>query len=154
MVDVFLYRDGTSSDDVICGHIRAAASIASPVFDHLPAARAFLGDQRPQPLSHLRRILALAGDDIVGFVDFDPPVGYVKLLFVLPVWQGRGIARTLLSRAATCSTQPLNLKTQSVNDRALAFYLGVGFDVTKAEVEADWHGAQVVWLTLCRDEAP
>ena len=151
MVNVFEYRDGASDDDVICGQIRAAASIASPVFDRLPAAQDFLGDQGPQPLSSLRRLMAMKDDEVVGFADFNPLDGYVKMLFVLPVWQGHGIAGELLARVAEASEAPLNLRTQAVNDGALVFYLGRGFKVIAGGVEANWYGARVVWLTLRQD---
>jgi GNAT superfamily N-acetyltransferase len=153
MVNVFEYRDGAPGDDVICGQIRAAAAIASPVYARLPAAQEFLGDQGPQPLSSLRRIMAMKDDEVVGFTDFNPLDGYVKMLFVLPVWQGHGIAGELLARVAEASEAPLNLRTQAVNDGALAFYLGHGFKIVDGAVEADWHGARVVWLTLRQEGA-
>jgi ribosomal protein S18 acetylase RimI-like enzyme len=150
MVNVFEYKSGTTADDAACGCIRAAASKASTVIDRLPDAQAFLSDTAPQNLSSLHRIIALNERQIVGFVDFNPLDGYVKMLFVDPEWQGQGVASELLQMANGASEVPLNLRTQAVNDGALAFYLGQGFEVVRGELEADWHGARVVWITLSK----
>jgi len=151
MVNGVEFKIGTVANGVICGQIRASASVASPVYARLPAAQQFLGDRGPQPLSNLSRLLATKDEETVGFADFNRLDGYVKMLFVLPAWQGRGIAGELLARAAEASQAPLNLRTQAVNDGALGFYLRHGFKVVAGAVEANWHGARVVWLSLRQD---
>ena len=144
------YREGNGTDDAACGLVRAAASVASPVFQRLPGAQDFLRDLAPQDLGGRQRFVASIDDLIVGFTDFDMADGYVKMLFVEPAQQGQGIAGRLLHMAAEAAAAPLHLHTQAVNDDAIAFYLGQRFQITGGRVEADWHGARVVWLRLER----
>ncbi len=144
---------GQASDDAACGMVRAAANRDSMVYDRLRPAQPLFQDNSPQPLGVLSRFVAVSSGETVGFADYEPASGYVKMLFVTPKHQGQGIASALLDLCGRACAVPLKLKTQSVNDGALAFYLKQGFRITGGYGEDDWHGTPVVWIELEREPA-
>ncbi len=148
MSSVYTIRVGGPQDDAACGKLRAAASIASPVFRRLPKAQTFLADDGPEPINDLHRFIAIADGKPAGFVDYSVDDGYIKMLFVDPTHQGQGLAAALLGRAGDAVLLPLHLRTQAVNDGALAFYLARGFAIVGGEIEPDWQGERVVWIKL------
>ena len=150
MILEFELRVGSAADDATCGLVRSAASKASVVYARLEKAQSFLADDGPQELENMNRFVACRDDKVVGFIDYNAADGYVKMLFVEPALQGQGLATELLRLAAQGAKVPLHLRTQAVNDGALAFYLGQGFQIIDGEVENNWHGDSVVWITLSR----
>ena len=57
--------------------------------------------------------------------------GFVEQLYVLPESQGKGIGRLLINRCKEQSPTGLQLWCFQQNDRALAFYAAMGFEVVR-----------------------
>jgi putative acetyltransferase len=76
--------------------------------------------------------LAVAEDDLVGFVTVDPRTGYLDQIVVAPERWGSDIAAVLLAEAKRVSPAGLDLDVNTDNDRAIRFYTKQGFVVSGA----------------------
>lgn len=98
------------------------------------------------------QMLALAGDAIVGQVEFwirpyeGRDVGYVSLFYLTPDWRGRGLGVELVERAEryfrTHGMTEYQLRVSELNKRALGFYLRQGF----VKLAAEERDGIVTWL--------
>jgi putative acetyltransferase len=77
-------------------------------------------------------VLAVAGDDLVGFVTVDPRTGYLDQIVVAPERWGSEIAALLLAEAKRISRAGLDLDVNTDNDRAVRFYKKCGFVISGA----------------------
>ena len=86
-----------------------------------------------QAMSDRASVVAVRGDEVVGFSDVDGD-GYIDMLFVSPRLVRRGIARTLLGfveqRARSAATPEL---TSDVSVAARPFFESVGFHVVREQ---------------------
>jgi putative acetyltransferase len=74
-------------------------------------------------------VLAVADDDLIGFVTVDPRTGYLDQIVVAPELWGSDIAAMLLAEAKRVSPAGLDLDVNTDNDRAIRFYTKQGFFV-------------------------
>jgi len=95
------------------------------------------GQRRPWFLDHVRGLEAAGartvcafdgGDQLLGFVTFDPAAAYLDQLVVAPRAKGSGAARRLLGEALRLSPSGLTLDVNQDNARALHFYEREGFE--------------------------
>ena len=75
-------------------------------------------------------MLAVAGDELVGFVTVDARTGYLDQIVVAPERWGSDIAATLLAEAKHVSPAGLDLDVNTDNERATRFYTKQGFVVS------------------------
>ena len=75
-------------------------------------------------------MLAVAGDELVGFVTVDPRTGYLDQIVVAPERWGSDIAAALLAEAKRVSPAGLDLDVNTDNERATRFYTKQGFVVS------------------------
>jgi putative acetyltransferase len=77
-------------------------------------------------------MLAVAGDELVGFVTVDARTGYLDQIVVAPERWGSDIAATLLAEAKHVSPAGLDLDVNTDNNRAIRFYTKQRFVVSGA----------------------
>jgi putative acetyltransferase len=77
-------------------------------------------------------VLAVAGDELAGFVTVDPRTGYLDQIVVAPERWGSDTAALLLAEAKRISPAGLDLDVNTDNDRAIRFYTKQGFVVSSA----------------------
>jgi putative acetyltransferase len=75
-------------------------------------------------------VLAVAGNDLVGFVTVDQTTRYLDQIVVAPEHWGSAIAAMLLIEARRLSPAGLDLDVNTDNDRAIRFYKKCGFVVS------------------------
>jgi len=75
-------------------------------------------------------MLAVAGDELVGFVTVDPRTGYLDQIVVAPERWGSDVAAALLAEAKRVSPAGLDLDVNTDNERATRFYTKQGFVVS------------------------
>ena len=78
-------------------------------------------------------LVAVHGDEPIGFVSWWPPGDFIHHLFVLPAYQGAGIGRELLAECLQRIGRPAQLKCLCRNESALAFYQRHGWKVEDRE---------------------
>ena len=141
-------RPGMPDDDPRCGIVVSASALSSVVASRVPHARTLFEDTSPFASEEPRRLVAERRGDVVGFVDFNPAIGYVKNLHVAPEHLGTGVGGMLLSAAETEIDGRTTLKAMAVNDTALGWYLRRGYGIVGGMLEDNWHGGPVVWIML------
>ncbi|WP_299616266.1 GNAT family N-acetyltransferase [Pelagibius sp.] len=145
-------REGDVGDDAACGAIVGAAASTSAYAPRVPHAAALLGDRSPLSQAGRHRIVAEAGGQVLGFVEFlqdqTEGGGHVKYLFVQPEAQGRGLGDALLAAAEAAIEGTVTLNVLSVNDRGLRWYMRRGYRIVEGNLEEDWEGGPAIWLTL------
>jgi putative acetyltransferase len=77
-------------------------------------------------------VVAVAGDELAGFVTVDPRTGYLDQIVVAPERWGSDVAAMLLAEAKRISPAGLDLAVNTDNDRAIRFYQKQGFAVSGA----------------------
>ena len=77
-------RPARPEDDIRCGQIIAAATMASSLPDCLPHASAMFEDGSPLAPEGRRRLIAELPDFVAGFADVSINRGHVRYLFVDP----------------------------------------------------------------------
>ena len=82
-------------------------------------------------------LVALFGQEPVGFVSWWPPQNFIHHLFVDPQWLRRGVGRGLLNASLKQIPRPVRLKCQLRNENARAFYMSQGWEVEKQEENAN-----------------
>lgn len=87
-----------------------------------PRLADFLADSRGE-----RVMVAIFGNEIVGFASLSEWDHFLHLLFVKEGWQGYGIGARLLEWARQAVTEPLELKVVLANVGAQRFYDREGF---------------------------
>jgi putative acetyltransferase len=75
-------------------------------------------------------MLAVAGDELVGFVTVDPRTGYLDQIVVAPERWGSDVAAALLAEAKRVSPAGLDLDVNTDNERATRVYTKQGFVVS------------------------
>lgn len=117
---------------------------------HLPALRQlFLASRRAtfhwQPVDRFKLydldqaiegesiLVALLGQEPIGFVAWWPPGDFVHHLYVSPAWLRRGIGQKLLSACLHQMGRPARLKCLCQNENAVGFYLSSGWEVEQQE---------------------
>jgi len=101
-------------------------------FDWLPADSFRLADLDEQ-IEGETLLVAVHGEDPVGFVAWWPPGEFIHHLFVAPRWQGRGIGSALLAACLEQIGRPAQLKCLCRNTTALAYYEQRGWRIAKRE---------------------
>ncbi len=89
--------------------------------------------------------VALLNGQVVGYIAFFEPEWFVHHLFIDPKAQGARVGTALLGYVANLAgAEPLSLKCQLDNRKALAFYAAFGF------AETDERGVNEYgdWITL------
>ncbi|MDJ1158269.1 GNAT family N-acetyltransferase [Chelatococcus sp. SYSU_G07232] len=120
-------RPFVPGDDAACRALASRAAMSS-YGERLPDARAALADPATPLEAVALRLVALADDAIVGFVDVEGH--HVANLFVDPAVQGRQIGAALLSEAEARIAGDVTLNVFIVNPRARAFYERHGYVCT------------------------
>jgi ribosomal protein S18 acetylase RimI-like enzyme len=148
---------------------RDAAAIGK-VFDAaVGAGWTYLGDLAAEPMFTAEdwerlvadhqppNLLLVAVDEtggVVGYTAAHPEDGEMFLLFVHPVYAGRGVGRALLAaaddalRAAGCTEAYLFVHEQ--NERALAVYAAAGYRPDGSDRVSDFRGTRVRELRLVK----
>jgi putative acetyltransferase len=75
-------------------------------------------------------MVAVAGEDLVGFVTVDPMSFDLDQLVVAPETWGIGVAAALLAEARRISPRGLDLHVNQDNERAIRFYRKHGFVIS------------------------
>lgn len=144
----------TAPYDIRCaglGDLEAAAALFQRV------ARATLPWQDPETNSAAAFLhhseaeivwVAVSGGAVIGLATLYEPESFLHSLYVDSGWQGRGVGKALLEVASGAAREPLSLKTDVSNERALRFYLREGFAVTE---RGETDGS--AWIRLRRDRA-
>jgi ribosomal protein S18 acetylase RimI-like enzyme len=78
-------------------------------------------------------LIALRAQEPIGFVAWWPPGEFVHHLFISPEHLRRGIGRALLCAAVEQLGRPARLKCLCRNEKALAFYQRMGWEVEQRE---------------------
>lgn len=144
-------RWSAAADDVACGLLIGEALRAAPYRAGLAQALPFIADDAPMsiPSGH-QRIVACAGQDIVGAAQFAPEAGYLDYLFIAPSHQGRRLGLRMLREVEHHARSPLRLVVLSFNEPARRFYERAGYIVEREESEDDWYGQRIVWIAMAR----
>ena len=88
--------------------------------------------------------------EVLGFADYAHARCHLRYLFVDPAAQGRGLGGKLVDAVqAALGAEPITLTCFAVNDRALAWYLRHGFQITGGGF-MDLAGREVVEIYLRR----
>ena len=86
------------------------------------------------------------GGRVAAFVSIYPPQSFIHHLYVLPVYQKRGIAKALISHLRNKFELPLSLKCESNNEGAISFYKKTGWKLFNSGSEID--GTEYILMTL------
>ena len=105
---------------------------AYPGIDFAARLEWWRGRWRGELVPSAEIVLAVAGDELAGFVTVDPRTGYLDQIVVPPERWGSGIAAMLLIEAKRISPAGLDLDVNTDNDRAIRFYTKQGFVVSSA----------------------
>ena len=92
---------------------------------------------------------ALIGDQITAFISVYPPQSFVHHLYVLPVFQRKGIGSELINYIRKVYESPLSLKCEKGNKPAIQFYKRMGWEIFNTGSEID--GTEYILLTLDLD---
>lgn len=132
-------REARPNDREILAGVRRASiqGVASPHYSH-QEINAWLTPAPPGPSTAgrpgLQRFVAEYRDVVIGFSAWESGTGWVRAVYVLPEWSGKGAGSALLARievaARTQGTQTLRLYA-SLN--AVDFYRNRGF-VSEKEI--------------------
>jgi GNAT superfamily N-acetyltransferase len=133
-VPEFHYREATSADVPAMERCRAADVAAGPADTRMAAY--LEGEHHPQQaLAARAAIVALTGDDVVGYIAAHATTRYgcageVQYLYVAPAYRRRGVARQLL-RSAARWLQAQGIRRVCVNanletEGAVPFYVTQG----------------------------
>jgi GNAT superfamily N-acetyltransferase len=144
-------RHGTSLDDIICQGIMELA-LDDPVIPD-PETRSSVENQNRFPLPKLggRRLIARIDRKDVTFVDYLIAKQHIKYLFVHPGYQRKGIGGRLLTLAQEQIKDAISVNVLSINEKAVLWYLGRGFKVSKRWLER-FNGKKTAWLKLTRSD--
>jgi ribosomal protein S18 acetylase RimI-like enzyme len=78
--------------------------------------------------------LALAGQQLVGFLATEPAVSVLDQLFIAPDMKRKGIGKALLARAKAEMPDGFTLRTAVENFDACAFYERCGLERVRTEI--------------------
>lgn len=95
-------------------------------FSWLPPERFRLNDFKRETEGE-SILVAEAGGRIVGFASFWEPDCFLHHLYVDPTMLRKGISRALIAALVPLCDRPLELKCQTNNRTAMAFYRRLGF---------------------------
>ena len=143
-------RAGTDDDDAVCGHIIAAATMASLLPQRLPHALEKWRDSSPLPRDGRTRLVAELAGSAQGFADYSPGRGHLRYLFVAPDAQGHGLGSALLDRVQAELQASMTVHCLAVNDISLRWYIRHGFAIVDGFLE-ELEGEDAVWIRLRRD---
>ncbi|WP_165769483.1 GNAT family N-acetyltransferase [Arboricoccus pini] len=145
----------TAEDDAACGRLIGITLRAAPYRRALARAMPFIANDAPMHIpSQHQRIIACAGQQIIGAAQFAPEAGYLDYLFVTPAHQGQRLGARLLREVEHHAKQPLRLVVLSINKPARRFYERAGYVIERREREDDWYGQRVVWITMAYRTRP
>ena len=117
-----------------------AAGVATA--DWLPAQARTALDFAQSSASEVVHVAVARNGDVLGFVSVQPNGAFVHHLYVRADSQRRGVGRLLLASLEPWLRFPWRLKCVCANQRAIAFYIALGWrEVTTGESE---HGPHVV----------
>jgi putative acetyltransferase len=105
---------------------------AYPGIDFAARLEWWRGRWRGELVPSAEIVLAVAGDELAGFVTVDPRTGYLDQIVVAPERWGSDTAALLLAEAKRISPAGLDLDVNTDNDRAIRFYTKQGFVVSSA----------------------
>ena len=144
-------RHGTSLDDIICQGIMDLA-LDDPVIPN-PETRSSIESQNRFRLPKLggRRLMARIDRKDVAFVDYLIAKQHIKYLFVHPRYQRKGIGGRLLTLAQEQIKDTISVNVLSLNEKAILWYLGRGFEVSNRWLE-HFNGKKTAWLKLTRSD--
>lgn len=141
------WSDG--SDDVACGRLVGRTILRAPYSHLLGTALTYAADPAPLAIpSAYERIVACIERQVLGFAQFQPATGYLKYLFVDPLFQGRRIGARLLAEVEHHVAGSVSLSLLACNEDGRRFYERAGYSILRVEPEADWHGQRVQWLEM------
>lgn len=95
-------------------------------FTWLPPDRFRLGDLKRETEGETL-LVAEIGGHVVGFASLWEPDCFLHHLYIDPATHRRGIGRALIAAAVALCEKPLELKCQTNNKAAMAFYRRLGF---------------------------
>lgn len=95
-------------------------------FTWVPAGRFALDDLEADTTGEVM-FVAERGGRVAGFAALWTPDAFLHHLYVDPAEHRRGIGRALMRQVMAVAVRPVELKCQSNNRAAFAFYLRLGF---------------------------
>jgi len=129
-----LRRYATADEDAVIELWRRSWQAAYPSIDFAQRLNWWRARWRGELVPSSAIVLALAGDDMVGFVTVDPRTRHLDQIVVAPEHWGSGAAITLIAEAKRLSRAGLDLEVNTDNHRAIRFYEKQGFFVSGAGV--------------------
>jgi putative acetyltransferase len=130
--DVSLRRYAAADEEAAIELWRRTWQAAYPGIDFAARLEWWRARWRGEIVPSADIVLAVAGDELVGFVTVDARKGYLDQIVVPPERWGSGIAAMLLIEAKRISPAGLDLDVNTDNDRAIRFYNKQGFVVSGA----------------------
>jgi putative acetyltransferase len=111
---------------------RRTWQIAYPHIDFAARVAWWRARWRDELVPSAEIVLALANEDLVGFVTVDPRTRYLDQIVVAPEHWGSDVAAMLLAEATRISPAGLDLDVNTDNARAIRFYQKRGFVISGA----------------------
>ncbi len=137
-------REGTVSDDQLCGTIMSAALKREDI------PRSFLKNNGLiLPLRNNLRIVAYYDNKPAGFCDYVISKGHINYLFVEPLFQAVGVGSNLLKNVQGRIKNSITVNVLCRNEQAILWYLNRGFIVKNLWME-QFNGKPTAWLKLNR----
>ena len=130
--DVSLRRYAAADEAAAIELWRRTWQAAYPGIDFAARLEWWRGRWRGELVPSAEIVLAVAGDELAGFVTVDPRTGYLDQIVVAPERWGSDTAALLLAEAKRISPAGLDLDVNTDNDRAIRFYTKQGFVVSGA----------------------
>ena len=128
--DVSLRRYGGADEAAAIELWRRTWQAAYPGIDFAARLDWWRARWRGELVPSAEIMLAVAGDELVGFVTVDPRTGYLDQIVVAPERWGSDVAAALLAEAKRVSPAGLDLDVNTDNERATRFYTKQGFVVS------------------------
>jgi putative acetyltransferase len=130
--DVSLRRYAAADEDAAIELWRRTWQATYPGIDFAARLDWWRARWRSELVPSAEIMLAIAGDELAGFVTVDPRTGYLDQIVVAPERWGADTAAMLLVEAKRISPAGLDLDVNTDNDRAIRFYTKQGFVVSGA----------------------
>ena len=137
-------REGTISDDKLCGAIMLGALVSADI------PRSFLKDDvLILPLRSNLRFIAFYDQTPACFCDYSVSKSHINYLFVDPLFQANGVGTCLLENVQRRVENLISVNVLCRNEKAILWYLKKDFTITKLWSE-QFNGQLTAWLKLTK----